>query len=135
MDPVNATRSSAEEAYYASAVQRKNYHLLPGNQVSRVITSKVNGTVKVTGIEFATSAGAARQSITVKQEAILAAGALHTPQLLQVSGIGDAKLLKSINVPTVVDLPAVGHNFHDHVNVAVVNVSKYSLTYVVTYKN
>lgn len=54
---------------------------------------------------------------------ILAAGALHTPQLLQLSGIGDSVLLSSIQVPTVVDLPAVGQNLHDHVYVMVVNSS------------
>ncbi|OAL07417.1 GMC oxidoreductase [Phaeosphaeriaceae sp. SRC1lsM3a] len=121
-DPVLVTRSSAREAYHASAVERQNYHLLTQNQVTRVITNSDNGTVQVTGVEFATSVGAERHIVHVKKEAILAAGALHTPQLLQLSGIGDAKLLKSINVSTIIDLPAVGHNLHDHVNVAVVNV-------------
>lgn len=59
------------------------------------------------------------------REAILAAGSIFTPQILQVSGIGDAAHLSSINVTTVVDLPAVGQNFHDHVLLAVVNSSKY----------
>ncbi|CAO2649993.1 Nn.00g012850.m01.CDS01 [Neocucurbitaria sp. VM-36] len=121
IDPKSVTRSSAEEAYYASAVQRPNFHLLAGSQVSRILTSSSNGAVKVTGVEFAGSASSQRQSVKVKQEAILAAGSLHTPQLLQVSGIGDAKLMKSINVTTVIDLPAVGHNLQDHVRVAVVN--------------
>lgn len=107
-------------------MERQNYHLLTQNQVTRVITNSDNGTVQVTGVEFATSVGAERHIVHVKKEAILAAGALHTPQLLQLSGIGDAKLLKSINVSTIIDLPAVGHNLHDHVNVAVVNVSKSS---------
>ncbi|KAH7081003.1 hypothetical protein FB567DRAFT_631146 [Paraphoma chrysanthemicola] len=121
-DPVNVTRSSADEAYYESAKQRSNYHLLSGNQVTRILTDSSNGTVKVTGVEYATSANAAPQSIKVTQEVVVAAGTLHTPQLLQVSGIGDPKLLASINVPTVVDLPAVGHNLHDHLNVVTVNI-------------
>jgi choline dehydrogenase-like flavoprotein len=57
----------------------------------------------------------------------VAAGSLHTPQLLQVSGIGDPVLLSSINVSTVVDLPAVGQGLHDHVYVIVVNACKYPL--------
>ncbi|PVI05366.1 GMC oxidoreductase [Periconia macrospinosa] len=122
MDPVNYTRSSAREAYYASAAKRSNFHVLTGNQVTRILTSGANGTVKVTGVEFATSKDAARQTVKINNEAILAAGSLHTPQLLQVSGIGDAKLLESINVTTIVDLPAVGHNLHDHLNLVVVNV-------------
>ncbi|KAH9872762.1 hypothetical protein J1614_005156 [Plenodomus biglobosus] len=120
-DPKEVTRSSAVEAYYQSAVQRKNFHLLAGNQVSRIVTTTSNGKVKVTAVEFATSASAARKTVGVKQDAILAAGTIHTPQLLQVSGIGEASLLKSINVPQVVDLPAVGHNLHDHVMLVVVN--------------
>lgn len=121
-DPKTVTRSSAREAYYASAAQRKNFHLLPGNQVTRIVTSTVNGAVKVNAVEFATSASAERKTVKVKQDAILAAGTIHTPQLLQVSGIGESSLLKSINVPQVVDLPGVGYNLHDHVLLAVVNV-------------
>lgn len=120
------TRSSAEEAYYASAAKRSNYHLISGHQVSRIVTDSSDGTVKVTGVEFATSADAETQHVKVKQEAILAAGTLHTPQLLQVSGIGDAALLKSIGINTTVDLPAVGHNLHDHISITVVNIRKSS---------
>lgn len=124
MDPVNYTRSSAREAYYASAAGRPNFHILTGNQVTRILTSSSNGVVKVTGVEFATSREAVRQTVKINGEVILAAGSLHTPQLLQVSGIGDSKHLASINVTTVVDLPAVGHNLHDHLNAVVVNARK-----------
>jgi choline dehydrogenase-like flavoprotein len=62
--------------------------------------------------------------VKAKREVILAAGSLHTPQLLQVSGIGDPALLSKIDVPTVVDLPAVGQSLHDHVYVMVVNASE-----------
>jgi choline dehydrogenase-like flavoprotein len=65
--------------------------------------------------------------VKAKREVIVAAGSLHTPQLLQVSGIGDPVLLSSINVSTVVDLPAVGQGLHDHVYVIVVNARKYPL--------
>lgn len=119
---MNVSRSSAREAYYASAAHRPNFHFLSGNQVTRILTENVNGTVKVTGVEFASSASSSRQTVGVTQEAILAAGSLHTPQLLQVSGIGDATLLESINVTTVVNLPAVGHNLHDHLSTVVVNI-------------
>ncbi|KAI4939660.1 uncharacterized protein J4E92_000946 [Alternaria infectoria] len=124
MVPMNWTRSSAEEAYYASAEPRPNYHLLTGRLVMRVLTESCNetNTVKATGVEFSTSADAESQQTKAKREVILAAGSLHTPQLLQVSGIGGASLLESINVTTVVDLPAVGYNLHDHLSVAVVNV-------------
>jgi choline dehydrogenase len=47
-------------------------------------------------------------------EVILAAGAIHTAQLLQLSGIGPSALLESLGVEVVVDLPGVGQNFQDH---------------------
>lgn len=59
------------------------------------------------------------------REAILAAGSIHTPQILQVSGIGASSLLESIGVTTIVDLPAVGENFQDHVSLATVATSKH----------
>jgi choline dehydrogenase-like flavoprotein len=127
LDPVSVTRSSAKEAYYNSAAKRQNFHLIARQQVSRIITDSRNGSVKVVGIEFSSSSDTVRTTVNVKQEAIIAAGALHTPQLLQVSGIGDPALLKTIGVTTVVELPAVGHNLHDHVSVAVVNSSKPSV--------
>ena len=45
---------------------------------------------------------------------IIAAGAPHTPQVLQLSGIGPARLLSELGIPVVVDLPGVGQNFQDH---------------------
>lgn len=74
-------------------------------------------------MQYAASKNGARQTVCVKKEAILAAGSIHTPQILQVSGIGNPATLSSINVTTVVDLPAVGQNLQDHVLLAVVNVS------------
>ncbi|KAL5373727.1 hypothetical protein DPSP01_012472 [Paraphaeosphaeria sporulosa] len=121
LDPVNVTRSSAKEAYYNTASARQNFHVITGNQVKRIVTQTINGTVKVTGVEFASSSNATCQAVNVSREAVLAAGALHTPQLLQVSGIGDSAHLKSINVEPIVDLPAVGQNLHDHVSAIVVN--------------
>lgn len=48
------------------------------------------------------------------KEVVLAAGAIHSPQLLQLSGIGDPSLLKQFDISTVVNLPGVGANFQDH---------------------
>jgi choline dehydrogenase-like flavoprotein len=60
------------------------------------------------------SNGEDRTSVKVGKEAILAAGAVHSPQILQVSGIGDPELMADIGIESVVDLPAVGQNFQDH---------------------
>ena len=52
--------------------------------------------------------------VYTRRELILAAGAIHTPQILELSGIGDANVLSALNVPVVVDLPGVGNNLQDH---------------------
>ncbi|KAH7140350.1 hypothetical protein B0J13DRAFT_596606 [Dactylonectria estremocensis] len=127
-DPVSVTRSSAREAYYNNFANRPNLKLITGFQVTRILTQKTSGVVTVTGVEYAASAKSARKTVGVKREAILAAGSIHTPQILQVSGIGDSKLLSSIGVKTVVDLPAVGQNLQDHILLAVVNVISAPLT-------
>jgi choline dehydrogenase-like flavoprotein len=54
------------------------------------------------------------RSVEARREVILAAGALHSPRLLQVSGIGPGQLLNSLGIPTRVDAPEVGRNLHDH---------------------
>ena len=51
LDPVNITRSSADEAYYDSASARQNFHVITGNQVTRILSKKTDGAVKVTGVE------------------------------------------------------------------------------------
>ncbi|KAI1845043.1 hypothetical protein JX265_008372 [Neoarthrinium moseri] len=120
-DPTTETRSSAREAYWNTVETRTNLHLITGQQVTRVLTSAKNNAVCVTGVEYAPAKDQPTSSVKVNKEAILAAGAIFTPQILQVSGIGDPAHLSSINVSTVVDLPAVGHNFHDHVLLTTVN--------------
>ena len=47
-------------------------------------------------------------------EVILAAGAVHTPQILQLSGIGEKALLERLGLPVLIDLPGVGQNYQDH---------------------
>ncbi|KAI8292886.1 Dehydrogenase xptC [Colletotrichum sp. SAR11_240] len=120
-DPTTNTRSSAREAYYDNFTTRKNLHLLTGQQVTKVLTTGSGDSVTATGVEFAASKGANVQTATASKEVILAAGSFHTPQILQVSGIGDSALHQSIGVSTIVDLPAVGQNLHDHVLLTVVN--------------
>ncbi|ETS77726.1 hypothetical protein PFICI_09788 [Pestalotiopsis fici W106-1] len=127
-DPSTATRSSAREAYYDTVETRGNLHLITGQQVTRILSDVTGDTVSVTGVEFASSRNASKSSVTVQKEAILAAGAIFTPQILQVSGIGDSTYLSSINVSTVVDLPAVGQNFHDHILLTTVNTIVAPLT-------
>ncbi|KAL8749801.1 MAG: hypothetical protein Q9199_007470 [Rusavskia elegans] len=70
--------------------------------------------LRITGVEFAASASDTRRSITATREVIVAAGSLHSAQLLQLSGIGPSSLLDSFDIPVAVDLPGVGNNLQDH---------------------
>ncbi|CAG8659184.1 639_t:CDS:2, partial [Acaulospora colombiana] len=64
--------------------------------------------------QFASGRDQPVQSVKAAKEVILAAGAPHTPQILQISGVGPKKLLTSLGINVISDLPGVGANFHDH---------------------
>ena len=59
-------------------------------------------------------AGTINGSVKALQEVILAAGAMHTPQILQLSGVGDVNSSKQLGIKPVVDLPGVDKNLQDH---------------------
>ncbi|KXX82729.1 Oxygen-dependent choline dehydrogenase [Madurella mycetomatis] len=110
MDPELVVRSYARTGHYDS-LNRDNYHLVTGSKVTRVI---LNGTT-ATGVSFVqVGSSGAETVVNARKEVIVAAGGIHSPQVLQLSGIGPSKLLASANITTVVDLPGVGQNFQDH---------------------
>ncbi|KAL8777695.1 MAG: hypothetical protein Q9194_002410 [Teloschistes cf. exilis] len=76
--------------------------------------SPSTSTLRITGVEFAANASDVRRSITAAREVIVAAGSLHSAQLLQLSGIGPSSLLNSFGIPVALDLPGVGNNLQDH---------------------
>lgn len=69
---------------------------------------------RVQGVEYAASSNSQRRTITARRDVILAAGAVHTPLILQHSGIGDADFLATQGITTRLDLPGVGNNYQDH---------------------
>lgn len=64
--------------------------------------------------QFAASRNASKQIVGVHKEAVLSSGALHSPQLLQLSGIGSSTQLRKLGINLVVDLPGIGQNLQDH---------------------
>lgn len=101
-------RTSSASAFLRPALHRPNLTVVTGAQVSRVIFSAG----VATGVEWIRS----RQilSATADREVVLSAGALQSPQLLQLSGIGPAELLRKLDIPVVADAPEVGRNLQDH---------------------
>ncbi len=106
-------RCSTAVAYLRPALKRKNVTLLVKAHTTRIV---MNGTT-ATGVEYIL--GGKVQTAYVDKEVIVAAGAINSPQLLNLSGIGDAAELKTVGIDTIVDLPGVGKNLHDHISVGV----------------
>lgn len=104
----NGTRQSTNFAYLYPISGRKNLHVKKGSQVTKLL---IDDAKNVYGVKFQSHG----QTITVKasKEVILSAGAINTPQILMLSGIGPSKHLKEIGIETVVN-SAVGYNLMDH---------------------
>lgn len=101
-------RVCAARAYLTPARRRANLTVLTGAHVTRVLVE--NG--RATGV----TALRGDRTITAKvgREVILAAGAIRSPQLLELSGIGDPQVLRAAGLPVVHGLPGVGANYVDH---------------------
>lgn len=108
-------RSSSATAYLSPVEdQRKGWLTLVGHQVTRVILSGSAPSVSATGVEFRSSDDTGNTfTASASAEVILAAGAIGSPQLLQLSGIGDPNILGPLGIDVSVDLPAVGHNLQE----------------------
>ncbi|KAI0964790.1 hypothetical protein F4678DRAFT_468200 [Xylaria arbuscula] len=113
VDPETKVRSYAGSAYGIAARQRPNVRMITEAQVQRVsFTGTSPGVVKATGVQVLVE-GKVQTFISAK-EVILAAGVYNTPKLLELSGIGDRKVLGRHGIPVRVDLPGVSENLQDH---------------------
>jgi len=104
----NGLRCSAATAYLKPARRRENLAITPNAHVTRVLFEGV----RATGVEYRRGAGL--RSARAEREVILCAGSLQSPQLLQLSGVGPAALLREQAIPVVRDVPGVGENLQDH---------------------
>ncbi|RWA09527.1 hypothetical protein EKO27_g5581 [Xylaria grammica] len=110
LDATTMTRSDARLNHYENIkVSRSNYHILASTTVSKVI---FNGT-RAMGVEYLASGGGDTAQVYATKEVILAAGGVHTPQILQLSGIGPQALLNDLGIAVIQDLPGVGQNLQD----------------------
>ena len=106
----NGRRVSASRAYLHPAMKRKNLTVKTRSFVTKI---HFDGN-KATGVTFKRNG---RYHTVEAGEVILSGGAFNTPQLLQLSGIGDAEFLKSKGIEPRMHLPGVGENFEDHLEV------------------
>ncbi|BAU31051.1 GMC family oxidoreductase [Microcella alkaliphila] len=106
-----ARRESAATAYLRSARDRRNLTIHTHALATKVIVE--NG--RATGIEYTHDGEPA--TARANREVVLSGGAVNTPRLLLLSGIGPGDELRALGVPVVHDLPGVGKNFQDHMDV------------------
>jgi choline dehydrogenase-like flavoprotein len=111
LDYTKGTRSHSHIAYYNPVVGRPNLHLVTGHLVEEILFSK---DLTATGVRVNTLKYNRTIRISASREVILAAGAISTPKLLQLSGIGPKSILQAAGVKVKLDKPAVGTNFQDH---------------------
>ncbi|KAJ7223141.1 alcohol oxidase [Mycena pura] len=107
-------RVTATSAYYTPVAARPNLKLLTGAQVTKILfqSDRVNGNLVATGVEFIVADKT--YTVSAAKEIVLCGGATQTPQILELSGIGNGKLLESMGLQTLIDLPGVGENLQDH---------------------
>ena len=106
-------RVSAADAYIRPAANRRNLTIETNAVVSRV--NCIDGVA----MSVTYRKEGAWHTVNAAKEVIVSAGAIGSPQLLQVSGIGPSELLKSRGIDVVAELPGVGENFHDHARVRI----------------
>jgi choline dehydrogenase len=104
----NGRRASAWQSFVAPVMNNPRLTVTTGAEVSRIVVEAG----RATGV-FYTVGGDVRQA-RATAEIILSAGAIGSPKVLLLSGIGPAAHLRDVGVDTVVDLPGVGENLHDH---------------------
>jgi choline dehydrogenase len=109
IDVADRRRQGALTSYFEPARGRQNLTLRAGAQATRLL---FDGKTCV-GVEYAGANGV--QQVRARGEVIVAAGAIESPKLLLLSGIGPAQQLRDFGIPLVAELPGVGENFHNHV--------------------
>lgn len=108
-------RSSAATAYLKPALSRPNLTVRRDALVLRILVEKG----RAVGVEIAASGR--RELLRAKREVILSSGAIGSPRLLLLSGIGPADHLKSLGITPVFDAPNVGSNLQDHLDLCTIN--------------
>lgn len=109
----NGQRDSSNTAYLKPALSRPNLELKRVSQVEKVLFNEDH---KAIGVDYHVEG--VRKSVRASREVIICAGAVDSPKLLQLSGLGDTDRLERQQIKSVAHLPAVGQNLQDHLAVS-----------------
>lgn len=113
----DARRSSTARAYLEPAEGRANLNVMTNAQVLSVTVERG----RATGIRLAGARGGATRTIRAAREVLLTAGAIGSPRLLMLSGIGPAAQLSAHGIDVIHDLPGVGENLRDHIDLCTIS--------------
>ncbi|KAF8907268.1 hypothetical protein CPB84DRAFT_1674982 [Gymnopilus junonius] len=136
--PYNAdfTTTKGTRGVNRAILKRPNLTVVINASATKIITEQVGDLVKATAVEFTGSRNGRRFTVRTRRDIILwyddfpltfsSAGAIHSPQLLMLSGIGPADHLEELKIPVVYTLPGVGSHFVDHPVVDVYYKNKFN---------
>lgn len=118
-------RMSAARSFLKPVRSRPNLTVFTEAHASQILFDGA----RAVGIQYVRGGkGGAKHVVRARREVILSAGALNTPKLLQLSGVGPAALLNKLGIPVFRDMPGVGHHLKDHFSIRVVAKVKGILT-------
>ncbi|KAF7799227.1 hypothetical protein EIP86_010459 [Pleurotus ostreatoroseus] len=111
------TGSSTATAYLtADVLSRPNLTVAVSVMTEKILFDSSGSEPRAIGVELSTSPTSTRYCARATREVILCAGAVGSPQLLMLSGVGPAQELQELEIPLVKDLSAVGKNLYDHIS-------------------
>jgi choline dehydrogenase len=116
MNQRRGVRWSATKAFLRPVIKRPNLTVRTGALVERVAIETRDGVKRATGV-IARFANAGAETLHARREVLLAAGSIGSPQILQLSGVGPADLLRRHGIEVAADVPGVGANLHDHLQI------------------
>jgi choline dehydrogenase len=119
MNQKRGRRWSATNAWLRPALSRPNLAVLTKAHAKKLRLEAKDGRCHARGVEFALG-GQGEAFALARRAVILAAGAVASPQLLQLSGVGPAPLLAKFGIPVLHELAGVGENLHDHLQIRMV---------------
>ena len=119
----NGWRNSTAKAFLRAAQQRPNLQVRVNACAHRVL---IDDATRATGVVFAQ--GGQQRTVRARREVVVCAGAINTPKLLQLSGIGDGARLQAFGIKTRAHLPGVGQHLKDHFSIRLVARVKNAVT-------
>jgi choline dehydrogenase len=121
-------RVSTATAYLRAASRRSNLSILTNTRALAILIDNR----RAVGVGVSSAGG--RRRLSARREVIISAGAIQSPQLLMLSGVGDQQELRSVGIAVKKHLPGVGANYHDHLAAAVLMEMKNSDSYGISWR-